>query len=511
MSERSKKIDTPRFNEVPWSMRAHGSPSIRLRVLTALLCLAASVRSFADRPNILFIAVDDLRVDLGCYGSPDVKTPNIDRLAARSLLFNRAYCQQAVCNPSRASVLTGRRPDTLRIWNLATHFRERESDIVTLPQYFRQQGYFTRGIGKIFHNWRQKIEGDPVSWDVPSELHYNTHYADKPVVTGDLPANLVNVGTNECRDVPDEAYFDGRIAAKAVSVIAKLSKSQQPFFLGVGFWKPHLPFNAPQKYWDLFDRGQLTIVQRRQPPEDAPEIALHNGQELLRRLGRRPTTEDVYELRHGYVAAIAYLDAQIGKVMAALDASGAADSTIIVFWSDHGFHLGEHDLWCKTSNFELDARIPLLISVPGMKTDGQKTDALVELLDLYPTLVDYAGLPPMPRLEGSSLRPIIEGDQAHMRSAYTQHPRPAYYKGHVPEVMGYSVRSNQYRYTEWRNMRSARVVARELYDHETDPGETENVVARHAESAEKHARLLRDVFPDHHWTDAQVVAGQGGE
>ena len=199
-------------------------------------------------------------------------------------------------------------------------------------------------------------------------------------------------------------------------------------------------------------------------------------------------------------------------VLDQLDRLGLAERTIVVFWSDHGFHLGEHGLWGKTSNFELDARVPLILSVPGSEHAGERSAALVELLDLYPTLVELAGLPQPTGLEGTSLVPLVDDPSATVkRAAFTQHPRPAYYKGHVPEVMGYSVRSNQYRYTEWRNMRSARVVARELYDHETDPGETENVVARHAESAEKHARLLRDVFPDHHWTDAQVVAGQGGE
>lgn len=457
-----------------------------------------------DRPSVLFIAVDDLRVDLGCYGSPDVRTPNIDRLAQQSLLFERAYCQQAVCNPSRASLMTGLRPDTLRIWNLPVHFRERYSDIVSLPQCFRQAGYFTQGIGKLFHNWRQKTEGDPVAWSVPEELHYNTHYADTPQVKGDVPPNLMSVGKNECRDVPDEAYFDGRIATKAVAAIERIAERDQPFFLGVGFWKPHLPFNAPKKYWDLFDQSSLTIVQRRQPPDDVPEIALHNGQELLRRLGHRPTTEEVFELRHGYVAAIAYLDAQIGKVLDALKSSGRADSTIIVFWSDHGFHLGEHDLWCKTSNFELDARVPMMISVPGMKAAGQKTDTLVELLDLYPTLTDLAGLTPPAHLQGRSLKPLLDGASLPTTPAFTQHPRPAYYKGAVPEVMGYSMRTERYRYTEWRNMVTTELVGRELYDHSTDPAETRNIVSESGYPVARLAEQMRETFPDRKWTEADV-------
>lgn len=468
--------------------------------------LTAAFVVAADRPNVLMIAVDDLRIDLGCYGSPDVKTPNIDRLAARSLQFNRAYCQQAVCNPSRASLLTGRRPDDLRIWNLATHFREHHPQIVSLPQCFRQQGYFTQGIGKIFHNWRQQIEGDPIAWSVPQQLHYNTHYADTPRVAGELPPNLASVGRNECRDVPDEAYFDGRVAEAAVEALARIAEADQPFFLAVGFWKPHLPFNAPKKYWDLFDRDRLSIVQRREPPAGVPEIALHDSRELLNRLKRRPTEADVRELRHGYVAAIAYLDAQIGKLLDALEQTAAADSTIIVFWSDHGFHLGEHDLWCKTSNFELDARVPLLIAAPGMQLAGTATNQLVELLDVYPTLIDLAGLEPPPGLQGRSLSPLLQQpDALPFRPAFTQHPRPAYYKGQLPEVMGYSMRTEAYRYTEWRQMNTGQIVARELYDHTVDPAETKNVAATQQAAVTKFARQLRQVFPDRKWKPDDVA------
>ena len=477
-----------------------------------LLTLFALVNSpkhgLTAPPNILFIAVDDLRVDLGCYGSPDVKTPNIDRLAKRSLLFERAYCQQAVCNPSRASLMTGRRPDSLRIWNLPTHFREHAPNAVSLPQCFKQHGYFTQGIGKLFHNWRQQIKGDPAAWSVPEEMHFNTHSADTAIVDGEIPLSSTSVPMTECRDLPDEAYFDGRIAKKAVAAIGSLARQQQPFFLGVGFWKPHLPFNAPKKYWDLFERSELTIVERRMPPENAPEIALHNGRELINRLKRRPTTSDVYTLRHGYVAAIAYLDAQIGKVLNALASSDAADSTIIVFWSDHGFHLGEHDLWCKTSNFELDARVPLMISVPGMKTAGQTTNEIVELLDIYPTLAELADLTPPDGLEGDSLAPLLRGEfrksQQKHANAFTQHPRPAYYKGTLPEVMGYSMRTDGYRYTEWRNMKTADVVATELYNHTTDAAEERNVVAESHGLVAKFRQQLRTVFPDRKWTDGDV-------
>ncbi len=221
-------------------------------VISAAAAPSASATPPRQTPrlNVLFIAADDLRNDLGCYGHPLVKTPNIDGLARRGVQFRRAYCQQALCNPSRASLLTGRRPDTLRIWDLPTHFRQLDPDMMTLPQWFKTHRYFTQGIGKIFHNWRQEIHGDPASWSVPAVMHYATHGSDKPRITGELPPNLVTTARTEMRDVPDEAYFDGRIAALAVEALRQIGQHTQPFFLAVGFWKPHLPFNAPKRYWD---------------------------------------------------------------------------------------------------------------------------------------------------------------------------------------------------------------------------------------------------------------------
>ncbi|MCA9067043.1 MAG: sulfatase-like hydrolase/transferase, partial [Planctomycetaceae bacterium] len=209
-----------------------------------------------ERFNVLFIAADDLRNDLACYGHPMVKTPNLDRLAGRGLIFDRAYCQQAVCNPSRASLMTGRHPDSLRIWDLPTHFRDKNPDVVTLAEYFRQQGWFTQNIGKIFHNWIHKVQGDPQSWSVPAVMHFASHGQDKPKVTGELPASSAVDPKCECRDVPDDAYFDGRVASLAVEALGQLKQKEQPFFLAVGFWKPHSPFNAPRKYWDLYQREQ---------------------------------------------------------------------------------------------------------------------------------------------------------------------------------------------------------------------------------------------------------------
>jgi len=449
----------------------------------ALLCLVGPASATAsERLNVLFIAVDDMRVELGCYGDTLAKSPNIDRLAKRGTLFARAYCQQAVCNPSRASLLTGLRPDTLRVWDLPTHFRQNHPDVVTLPQLFKHNGYHARNVGKIFHNWRQDdFKGDPVSWSEPAIMHYATHGSDQAVVDGEVPPDESGVPKTEIRDVPDNAYFDGRVAEAAVETLRELKDSR--FFLAVGFWKPHSQFNAPKKYWDLYDRADISPPANPNPPQDVPALAMHDSREILRafrnRAGGRPTAAETLALRHGYYAAISYVDAQIGKVLNELDRLDLRDNTIIVFWSDHGYHLGEHSLWAKTSNFELDARVPMIIATPN-HAGGQRTSALVELLDLYPTLADLCGLQPPSDLEGASLRPVLEDPSVSVKSAaLTQHTRPAYpSREHPLEAMGYSMRTDRYRYAEWRDAQTRRVLARELYDHESDPGETVNGIGK---------------------------------
>jgi len=310
-----------------------------LRILVFAVLLPASFfAAGVARPNVLFIMADDYRPELAAYGSPAL-TPNLDRLARRAVRFDRAYCQQAVCNPSRSSMLTGLRPDTLGLWNNGTHFRELRPDAVTLPQHFKANGYVTRCVGKIFHNWHTKEKGDARSWSAPEFLHYASHGHDAPQVAGPLPPNLASGGgrlytdvpLTECRDVPDEAYYDGRVAAEAVRVLGAIN--DQPFFLAVGFWKPHAPFNAPKRYWDLYDRARLPALDPRRPA-GAPEIAFHDSREVLGLPGPgriAPTPELVAEMRHGYFANISYLDAQLGKVLDALDRGGRASDTIVVF------------------------------------------------------------------------------------------------------------------------------------------------------------------------------------
>ncbi|MDP7206396.1 MAG: sulfatase-like hydrolase/transferase, partial [Pirellulaceae bacterium] len=262
--------------------------------------LVGTVSRAAERPNVLFIAVDDMRVELGCYGKTQALSPNIDRLAQTGTLFQRAYCQQAVCNPSRASLLTGLRLDTLQIWDLPTHFRQRRADVVTLPQLFKNNGYFTQGIGKIFHNWRQDdYKGDAPSWSVPQVMHYNSHGNDRAMVEGPLSPNLSSIPKCEIRDVPDSAYFDGRIADLAVQALGEVKDKQ--FFLAVGFWKPHSHFNAPKRYWDLYQRSRIRPPANPAPPRDVPAVALHDSREILRsyksRPDGKPTPADVRAMR----------------------------------------------------------------------------------------------------------------------------------------------------------------------------------------------------------------------
>ncbi len=472
--------------------------------LLAFLILIGATASAAPQPNVLFIVADDFRAELASYGSP-AHTPNLDRLAKRSLQFDNAYAQQAVCNPSRSSFLTGRRPDTLRIWNNSVHFRELNPDVTTLPLWFKEHGYDTRCVGKIFHNWHTKVHGDPRSWSAPEFLHYANHGDDDAQVKGELPPNLATTVTGfgypkngicECRDVPDEAYYDGRVAAEAVRVLGEVKA--KPFFLAVGFWKPHAPFNAPKRYWDLYDRAKLPPLDAHRP-EGAPDIAFHNSSEVLGPPDKRATLtpEAAAEMRHGYFANISYMDAQLGKVLDALDASGVAGNTIVTFVADHGYHIGEHTLWGKTSNFELDARVPFFLGAPGMKSAGQRTASPTELLDLFPTLTELCHLPRPGGLEGTSLAPLLADPSLRLKpAAFTQHPRPAYYDrepGGQPSVMGCSVRTARVRYTEWRDWKTGEPVARELYDATSDPNELRNAVDSPAlaDAQKEAAALLR--------------------
>jgi len=473
----------------------------RLIFASGIFCLALyDQAAHADalapkRPNILFIAVDDLRPELGCYGASYIKSPNIDRIAKAGIVFDQAYCQQAICGPSRASVMTGARPDTTKVWDLQTHFRKALPDVITLGQHFKQHGYFVQGMGKIYHGSLDDAPTWSVPWQspdaptyaLPENLSHNrrqsaAHPGDD---TPAIKPKSRNTGFNsrgpafESADVPDETFADGKIADLAVRSLRNLSERDEPFFLAVGFYKPHLPFVAPKKYWDLYDPSEITLAPNQFRPVDAPKFAVLSGAELRNYSGIPQGSvpdELARQLKHGYYASISYIDAQIGKLLDELDRLGLGKDTIVILWGDHGFKLGEHAAWCKHSNTENDTRSPLLLSVPGMKKPGTRTDALVEFVDIYPTLSELAGLPLPDHLEGTSFKPLLADPQLQWKSAaFSQYPRSSGGRN----MMGYSMRTKNHRFTLWVDRKNhSKVAATELYDLQTDPQENQNIAAK---------------------------------
>ena len=447
----------------------------------------------ADRSlNVLFISVDDLRPEFGCLGNTIIKTPNIDRLASRGSLFTRAYCQQAVCSPSRSSLLTGRRPDATRVWDLKTHFRDALPDTVTLPQHFKNNGYHCAALNKIYHRGYE----DGRSWSephwYPNGQTVDTDPADStkritqtvgPGVeeySAGVPRGIENKGPAfEVSPKKDDDLPDGFTTAEAVRRLHAYGKTGRPFFLAVGLLKPHLPFVAPKKYWDLYDPDTIPLPAIDRLPDAAPVFAGHTNGELHKYVdvpkGNPIPSDYAKRLRHGYYACVSYTDAQIGRLLDALDREGLADSTIVVLWGDHGWQLGDHGLWQKHTNFELATRSPLLIAVPGQKAPGGQPRGMAEFVDVYPTLADACGLPIPAGLDGLSLVPMLDDPGATVKPvALSQYPRDAGSGAGVP-VMGYSVRDDRWRLTTWRQQGTTNVIARELYDEQNDPAETRNV------------------------------------
>jgi iduronate 2-sulfatase len=470
-----------------------------LTIITALLLAFSYGFGYArERPNVLFIAVDDLRPTLGCYGDEIAVTPNIDRLAARGTVFNRAYCQLAVCSPSRLSLLTGRRPDTIRVWDLGTHFRDALPDVVTLPQHFRNHGYHTQSFGKIFHG-NGKPSKDPRSWSIDPQFDavfgMNVRYA----LAKNRNGKKLKQASTEAADVPDNTYSDGIVCDAAVKTLGELRQTGKPFFLAVGFRKPHLPFNAPQKYWDLYDRNKIPRPAFDTHPTDAPELATRSWQELegykdIPKDGKL-TADKIRELRHGYYACVSYVDAQIGRLLDKLKRLQLDEKTVVVLWGDHGFHLGEQGLWTKANNYELSTRVPLILSVPGQSPTGTTSEALVELVDVYPTLAGICGLDAPPGVEGISLKPLLsKPNQAWKQAVFSQYPRSRKSHRHRRhgDIMGYAVRTDRYRYVEWRDWKTKAVMASELYDHVSDAMESKNLATqpKHADTLKKLSEAL---------------------
>ncbi len=505
-----------------------------------LLAIAGGVQA-ADKPNILFIAVDDLRPELGCYGSEIAVSPNLDKLAKDGLLFQRAYCQQAICRPSRASLMTGARPETTGLYHNYVALRELQPDIVTLPQHLIAHGYDTVYLGKIFHHGdtdeRNSWSRKPVPWikGVKKPMGAYALAENNEIKKKNMQRMIAKYGeaarrglgsgpAYENADVPDHAYGDGYETLRAIATMKEMAKDEdKPFFLALGFKKPHLNWTAPKRYWDLYDPEQIPLATQVDAPENGAAMGLHASFELRTRVGIPKfgpiKPELARTLMHAYLACVSYIDAQIGRMVRALEEEGVRDNTIIIVWGDHGWHLGDMGVWGKATNYEIATRVPLLIWTPDMKTRGKSTDALVELVDMYPTLCELAGVPIPEHVEGHSFVPLLDRpDEPWKKAAFSQYPNPAlrewaanplssgmretWFGPLIEQVeqriikqqgnkwnremfekhlMGYTMRTDRYRLVVWRDHRDpdAEPIFVELYDHKNDPTETVNVAARY--------------------------------
>ncbi len=463
-------------------------------VFVCALAFVCSPLTAADRPNVLLILIDDLKPALGCYGDAAARTPNMDALAARSMRFELAYCNQAVCAPSRFTLMLGSHSTSTGLYGLGSLLRDVVPDAVTMPQFFARHGYRTESLGKVFHIGHGN-QGDPDSFSVPHFKDKVIEYVDPESTGGQLTREeayfenkmLGAIGTLprgaafESPAVDDESYADGRVAAEAIkrlqSAKQRREENNTPFFMAVGFARPHLPFSVPKRYWDLHDPAKLPLPEYEDLPAGAPPVAGKRGGEITNYSPvpeKGPLPVDLKrKLIHGYYASTSYVDAQIGKVIRELDRLDLARNTIVVLWGDHGFHLGDLGIWTKHTNYEQANRIPLLISAPGVTAPGSSTRQLAESVDLYPTLAELAGLPavqgPQP-MDGRSLVPVLRDPAARVRDhAFHAYPHAR---------LGRAIRTERYRFVEWKNVDEPDAAAAlELYDYMTDPLETKNLAS----------------------------------
>ena len=432
--------------------------------LAAPRLFGAEERAGAKKPNVLFIAVDDLRPQLGCYGHKQMISPNIDRLSSEGVTFLRSYCQVPVCGASRASLLTGVRPTANRFLGYNTWAAKDLPGALSLAKHFKNHGYHTISNGKVFHHsndcrdgWSETPWRPRGPWQ--NYMLENSKNLARKNQRGKGPAY-------ENADVPDSAYFDGMVADKGISDLRRLKNMNRQFFLALGFFKPHLPFNAPKKYWDFYKRDEIDLADNPFRPKGAPDAALHNWGELraysgIPKKGRLPESM-ARALVHGYYACVSYTDAQIGRVLTELENLGLRDNTVVILWGDHGWNLGEHGLWCKHCNFETSLHSPLIVTAPGVK-GGRKSNALTEYLDIYPSLCELCELPLPKHVQGKSFVPLLKNPGRPWKKAVFSR----YFNGD-------SVKTDRYRYTEWRRKDGTRY-ARMLYDHKADPFENVNI------------------------------------
>ena len=473
----------------------------------ALLMILSTLSNAAERPNVLLICVDDLKPNLGCYGDSLAKSPNIDRLANRGTLFEKAYCNQAVCSPSRNALLTGLRPQTLGIYDLGTNFRAARPELLTLPQAFKLNGWRTEAMGKVFHVGHGNHE-DAASWSVPHWRADVIAYAlkeskategltrEEALFANKSAQDLPRGAAYESADVPDNTYPDGALADEAIKRLRAAKQiPSEPFFMAVGFVKPHLPFVAPKKYWQMYDRASMPLAELRSAPEGAPIYAPQYGGELrqYRDIPNSGKLDDDLQrtLVHGYYSAMSYMDAQVGRVIEELDALGLDKNTIVVLWGDHGWHLGDHGMWCKHTNYEQATHIPLLFVLPNAKKNV-RTTALVESVDIYPTLCELAGIT-MPLIgDGQSFAKAIT-DPSLATKPFIQHVYPRSSPERGP-MIGRAIRNQRYRFVEWKkigaNGESAEI---ELYDYQLDPLEKMNQASSQPDVVRTMHQLLKQL------------------
>jgi iduronate 2-sulfatase len=471
--------------------------------LCALFIGSGSVTRAAERPNVLFVCVDDLKPVLGCYGETAVKSPNIDRLAASGVRFDRAYCNQAVCAPSRNSLMTGLRPTSIGVYDLETNFRVGRPDAVTMGQWFKQHGYRTEALGKVFHVGHGNVD-DAASWSVPHWAPKGGMYVleenqrgqmVKAAVAGRPPTR--RGPAVEAVEAADDDFADGKVAAEAVRRLrAAKENSDEPFFLMVGFVKPHLPFAVPKRYWDMYDRSSFEPAAGQSMPAGAPDFAATPWTELRNYTDvpdTGPLSDDQQrELIHGYHAAVTYLDAQVGRVLDELDRLGLAKNTIVVFWGDHGWHLGDHGMWAKHTNYEQAARIPLVVRAPGLSQDGGVSRGVVESVDLYPTLCEVTGVPRPDGLDGASFAGALKDPADAKTKEAIFHVYPRSPKG-MGQILGRAVRTVRHRLIEWKKPGAKADSAMvELYDYQADPAETKNLADEQPDVVARLRAVLAD-------------------
>ncbi len=483
---------------------------VAVALVAGLVGAVANAATPVAKPNVVLICVDDLKPALGCYGDKLAKTPNLDRLAARGMRFDLGYCNQAVCAPSRNALMLGSRSTSIGIYNLGDHFRQAVPAAVTMSQYFMQHGYRAESVGKVLHTGHGNND-DVASWSVPSypgkvvEYHLPESSANGQLTREEAYFTNQRLGEIgklprgaawEMADTPDISYSDGRIAQEGIRRLqAAKANTAQPLFLALGFVKPHMPFTAPKKYWDLYDRAAFPLAENQTPPVDAPAYAGKGLTEVnnYEPIPQQPplTPELQRTLIHGYYAGVSFIDAQIGFVLDELDRLGLASNTVIVLWGDHGWHLGDHGWWSKHTNYEQANHIPFFVIAPGVTTPGSATRQPAETVDIYPTLAELAGLPqptgPQP-IDGVSLVPVLRDPAARVRdSAYHAFPR----QRAGEQVIGRAIRTERYRLVEWKKPGASPETADlELYDYEADPGETKNLAASQPEVVAKLRAIL---------------------